>query len=114
MRPIPVMISGFTKHNRHQVTTDVTNAILGTGGWVIHHTLFSNIAITIQFELPARGFDAFQRRIAEAGVHLDAESTDRISQATAPEGSRARDIVTTLNITFLHDEPDLRREVPAV
>ena len=114
MRPKLLMISGFTKHNRHQVTTDVTDAILGAGGWVAHHTLFSNIAITIQFALPADGFETFLRRIAEAGVHLDADSEDRVSRATAPRAARTGDIVTTLNVTFLHDEPDLRREVPAV
>jgi hypothetical protein len=114
MKPKLLMISGFTKHNRHQVTTDVNDAILAAGGWVMNHTLFSNIAVTIQFALPAHGFEAFLRQVAKAGVHLDAKSEDGISQATAPEGSRAGDITTTLNITFLHDEPDLRREVPAV
>lgn len=108
------MIVGVARAGRHQVTADVSDAISGTGGWIINHALFSNISIAIQFSLPSQGLGEFQDRVAAAGVRLDADSMDKMQAAARKYAAKPMDITASLNITFKHDEPDLRREIPAV
>ena len=74
MRQEILMISGVTKADRHQATADVNDAISAAGGWAVNHTLFSNIAITIQFSLPSQRFDEFRDRVIAASVKLDEDS----------------------------------------
>ena len=108
------MIVGVARAGRHQVTADVSDAISSTGGWVINHALFSNIAITIQFSLPSQRLAEFQDRVVAAGVRLDADSMGKIQAMLRKHAAKPLDITASLNITFKHDEPDLRREIPAV
>ncbi len=109
-----MLISGVARRDRHEVTADINDAISAVGGWVIDHTLFSNIAITIQCSLPSLRLHEFQRRVAEAGVKLDDDSTAKIQAMVEKSLPKPSDTTASLNVTFIHDEPDLRREIPAV
>lgn len=108
-----LMMSGITKEDRHQVTADVNNAISTSGGWIVDHTLFSNIAIAIRFSLPSERLDDFRHRVIAAGVRLDDESLLNIQAMVEGHMSSPVDLTASLNITFIHDEPDLRREIPS-
>lgn len=108
------MMSGVTKADRHQVTADVNDAISGTGGWVINHTLFSNIAITIQFSLPSQRLVEFRDRVIAASVKLDDDSIAKVQAMAGRHSPKPIDIAASLNITFIHNEPDLRREISAI
>ncbi len=114
MRQEFLMMSGVTKADRHQVTVDVNDAISAAGGWVVDHTLFSNIAITIQFSLPSLSLNDFRNSVVAANVKLDDDSIARIKSMVGKHAPKPLDIAASLNITFIHNEPDLRREVPAV
>lgn len=114
MRQEFLPISGMTTADRHQVPSDVTRAISATGGWVADHTQFSNIAITIQFSLPSRGLDEFRKRIAEAGIRLNKDSLAKLQAMAARPSPGPKDVGVSLNITFIHNEPDLRKEIPPV
>ena len=92
----------------------VNDAISAAGGWVVDHTLFSNIAITIQFCLLSKRHHELRGRVMAARGKLD---DDSIAKMQAMEEQHLRnpvDVTATLNITFIHDELDLRREVPVV
>lgn len=114
MRPKLVMLAGVTKRNRHAVMADVNDIVAGLGGWIIGHTLLSNIATTFRLALPADRLEAFRAGVAAAGVVLDAESSHVVSDAIAEQHQMDAEITASLNVTFMHDEPDLRREIPAV
>ncbi len=103
-------LSGVTRGNRYDMTAAISGAVTGAGGWIIDHALFSNVAACIRFAVPAHGLTGFRDRILAAGVALDAESLDAIG-AVAPAET---ELTVALNVTFVHDEPDLRRTVPAV
>jgi len=103
-------LSGVTRGNRYDMTAAISGAIAGVGGWVIDHALFSNVAACIRFAVPARGLAGFRDRIVAAGLALDAESLDAIVAEVPTE----TELTVALNVTFVHDEPDLRRAVPAV
>lgn len=109
-----LMLSGLTKADRHDVTSAVTDAISATGGWVVNHTMFSNIAIAIQFSLPAQKLDDFQHHIIATDVRLDDDSLAKLRAMIKEHAPGSAEISASLNITFIHNEPDLRREVPAV
>lgn len=114
MRQQFLMISGVTSADRHQATTDVNDAISAAGGWVVDHTLFSNIAIAIQFSLPSKKLDELRDRVIAASIKLDDDSIAKIQAMGKQSLNKPKDVAATLNITFIHDEPDLRREIPAV
>ena len=111
-------LAGVSKSERHGVVAGVSDAISAAGGWIVDHTQFSNIAIALRFALPPGGLDELRRRIAAAGVRLDAASLASLqamagTPATGGEGV-GEEIAASINITFLHGEPDLRQVVPAV
>jgi len=114
MRQEILMISGVTKADRHQVTADVNDAISAAGGWVVNHMLFSNIAITIQFSLPSQRFDEFRDQVIAASVKLDDDSLAKIRAVIEKHVPWPVDVTAALNITFVHNEPDLRQVIPAV
>ena len=108
------MISGVTRADRHQATADVNDAISAAGGLVVDYALFSNIAITIQFCLPSQKLDELRDRVIAASVKLDEDNIAEIQSVVERHLPNPVDVTATLNITFIHNELDLRRKVPAV
>ena len=49
-----------------------------------------------------------------ASVRLDDDSLTKIQAIGQKRLPEAVDVTGTFNITFIHNEPDLRREIPAV
>ena len=114
MRPRIIMLTGVTHANRHQVTADVNDAVVSSGGWVTDHSFFSNIATNFRMVLAPNGLTRFRELVLKAGVHLDEESEAALADLIANEKGLPEELPTSLNVTFIHNEPDLRREVPAV
>lgn len=107
-------IGGMTSADRHRVTSDIGDAISGTGGWIINHTLASNIALSLRFSVTSKALGDFRDRVIAADVKLNDESLSRIQTMTEKLSAIPTDITVTLNVTFIHDGPDLRQPVPAV
>jgi hypothetical protein len=93
---------------------DINDRVLAAGGWVSGHTLFSNIATTFQIVLPPDRIGAFAHAVHDAGVQLDAAGLKTIDDLPTESVGPDSESQLSLNVTFVHDEPDLRREVPAV
>lgn len=114
-----LMLSAVTRVNRHTAMRDIDDIVVSCGGWIEGHTLFSNIAATFRFVLPASGLEPFAARLDDAGLHLDAAGlaalAERARSGPADEtGLGGEEVAGALAVTFVHDEPDLRREIPAV
>ena len=101
---------GVTDKDRHQVVAQAQAAINDCGGWIADFHLFSNLSICLNFELPVNNLEPFQAALFKAGIQLNAESTESLPKFPQQTDS---EIKGSLQITFLHNEPDLRREVPA-
>ena len=114
MKQRPLSLLGVTRTERHRAIAAVGDAIAAAGGWIVDHTLFSNAAINIRFALPPRELDEWLRRIAAAGVKLDDASVASIRQAAGGSGDEGDEIRASVNITFIHDEPDLLQVVPPI
>lgn len=106
-------LNGTTKNDRHQVIEAVKDAIAVNGGWILDFTQFSNLSICFRFELPREKVAMLGSALSEANLQLSESATLAIRELTGEEVG-ATDLLATLQITFVHDEPDLRIPVPMI
>lgn len=119
MIPSFLQLTGATRADRHEMISRVREAILEGGGYVTDFHMFSNAAICINFEAPAGSIRRLYSSLKRTGLRLSEESHDALSsccdEADKPGGrAEAADVAGTLQITFIHGEPDLRIEVPPI
>ena len=95
----------MTKMERNHTISVAREAISGCSGWVVNHTLFSNTAANINFELPLEMTGRFIDFLEAAGFSPNIEGD-------LPQGDKG-DIRGNLSLTFLHNDPDFKRDVPA-
>lgn len=114
MKPSPLMLNATSRRSRFAVMADVDDLVLACGGWIEGHTLMSNLVINFRFVLPGSGWRQLAGRIAAHAITLDGPSKAGLEQlsASAMDGDSER--AGSLAISFIHDEPDLKREVPAI
>lgn len=110
-------LNAMTKSDRHQVIEAVKDAIAVNGGWILDFRQFSNLSATINFELPLKNLMAFQDGVGKIGLRLNESSLLAISELAERQTAPAElpvSLNATLQITFIHDEPDLRIPVPMI
>lgn len=105
-----LMLAAVTKTNRHAVMAIVNDAVMALGGWIAGHELYGNMVTVFKFDLAPKVLPALAERLDATEIRLDAASRAAIAEA----GETAAEVPCSLNVTFIHDEPDMRREVPAV
>jgi hypothetical protein len=103
-----IALSAVTKLERNFVTTLVMDEVSAQGGWVEDVHLFSNIMTNIRFAMKHDRLAAFVAALAGAGLEVSG-----MSELPIQNDSRA-DFNCSLQITFVHNEPDLKREIPRV
>jgi hypothetical protein len=114
MRPRTLMLDGVTKRERNLVTMELRDAVSAAGGWIEAENFFSNIAVAFRFFIKQDGFSILRAAIEQSDVRLDTESLERLANAISAPPSHDQEMACALNVTFSHNEPDMRREVPAV
>lgn len=103
-----VMLSAVTRVERKAATSFVFDTVNRLGGWIDDTRMYSNLMNTIRLTLPAGAFVELVKVLSEAGIAVDPpEGLDEIRDPAAER-------MATLQLTFIHDEPDLKREIPAV
>ena len=73
--------------------------------------MYSNAMLAMNFEIPADRVGLLVSRLQAAGLSMtreDAPETD------APDDPRTGVVPGSLSVKFIHDDPELRIEVPAV
>lgn len=116
MRRKFLQLNATTRADRHQMIELGKDTITSSGGWILDFKLFSNVSICINFELPDHNVAAFRDRLVAAEWRLDERSLQALEVFTEPagQGSAPMDLIGTLQITFVHEEPDLRIPVPMI
>ena len=102
----PVMMTAVTRVERRHATQQVFDTVNRLGGWIDDVRMYSNLMNAIRLTLPAAAFPALATALAEAGIAMEPPQD--------PGGDPQAERMATLQLSFLHDEPDLRREVPAI
>ncbi|MBU0740268.1 MAG: hypothetical protein KJ981_14970 [Alphaproteobacteria bacterium] len=103
-----VMLTAVTRVERKAATSFVFDTVNRLGGWIDDTRMYSNLMNTIRMTLPAGAFGTLVDVLEEGGISVG-----------PPEGlgdfsDLAIERMATLQLTFIHDEPDLKREVPSV
>jgi hypothetical protein len=118
MIPRFISLSGITRENRNEMIWRIKEAILRAGADVTDFQMFSNIAVSINFEVSAGNLGNLRDSLARENF-LDRESRDSLTEyestaARLSEKAGKAGVMCLLHVTFVHDEPDLRIEVPPV
>jgi hypothetical protein len=112
-------LNGVTRDDRHDMIARVSRALAESGASVLDFKMFSNVSLNIIFELPARRVCEFSDALAATGLRLSAESRELLAEHQRLYGgeadtARQTELSGSLQITFIHHEPDLRIEVPPI
>lgn len=108
-----VSINAVT-HAERQSVIDAISALVGElGGWIDDVHFFSNISVAIRSFLPDASAPEFGERLQRLGLKLAPSSLHDLA-AFEPAPGAGEEIICSVQITFFHDEPDLRRTVPSV
>jgi hypothetical protein len=111
-RPDLLHINGFTRVERLTSIARLREAIVGSYGWITDFHQFSNLSICLQFEIPIEHLPLLAESLLAAGVKFSAKS-EAMLYALNPEMATGP-VQCTLQVLFIHNEPDLRRTVLAV
>jgi hypothetical protein len=80
--------------------------------------VFSNVSVCFSLELPRSNVRQLREALEATELHLTRESDSSLSSLlehlSDANGSKGPDIPGTLQITFIHNEPDVRIEVPKI
>lgn len=119
MIPTFLRLNGITRRDRHEMIARVKEAILKGGGFITDFHMFSNLSICLNFELPTGKIESFYAALKTTGLGLTEESHELLAEGSKRveqlgEEAGASEVAGTLEITFIHDEPDLRIEVPPI
>ena len=110
-------LQGLSRLPRNATIWHVKEAIGRSGAFLTNATMFSNVAITITLEVEADRLRALWGALETTGLQLFDESVAELAklcESIGPEGLSDHELAGTLHITFVHNEPDLEIDVPAV
>jgi hypothetical protein len=106
-----VHFSGSTRIERPMAIGIVEETVRRLGGWLIDFRFFSNLALSLSFEIHPRQLGALLDTLNNAGISVAAADIDRaIALLPGSEPS----LRCFLQLTFVHQEPDLRIPVPLI
>lgn len=114
--PLPptLRLNGATRADRLTCTAKIREIIVAEcHGWIGDFYQYSNTSLCLHFEIPAESLPVLRDALkaTSIGFGSDAERAYR-SLSNVVVNSEA--IACTLQITFIHNEADLRRSIPAV
>jgi len=108
----------FTRENRTEMIARVRDAFSASGGWITDFHEFSNVSLCLNFEVPTQKTSELCTALRATGLELTQENQVAPSAASSPHPPTsdlaASDSVGTLQVTFIHNEPDLIIPVPSI
>jgi hypothetical protein len=111
-RPNLLQLNGFTRVDRLTSVGRLRDAIIDSHGWVTNFHEFSNLSICIEFEIPIEHLPLLAEALLAAEVKLKPKTESSLFSFGSEMASGP--IQCTLQVLFIHNEPDLRRKVLAV
>lgn len=108
-------INGSTRRERQEAIAAISEAIGASGGWLLDFHVFSNVSISLSVEIDEGRLPGFYRALVDAGLSPGRESEEAWAGLAGGGGEpTGHEVAGTVQVTFIHNEPDLRVEVPAV
>ena len=110
----PLRIAGFTRVPHIEMIARIRDAISSCGGFILDSHLFSNALLSVSFEVRGRDVESLSAGLSAAGLRIDAQSLSRLRECRERECDSDTVIPGSLSINFIHGDPPLRIEIPAV
>ncbi|HYP00803.1 MAG TPA: hypothetical protein VER76_11480 [Pyrinomonadaceae bacterium] len=113
-------LEGFTRDDRHAMISRVRAAFTTSDASILDFRMFSNLSLSIIFELPVQSIAELEAALLATGLRLSAASRELLCgwqqryDEGACESQPQAEITGALQITFIHHEPDLRLDVPPI
>ena len=113
-------LEGFTRDDRHAMISRVREAFAASNASILDFKMFSNVSLSIIFELPVRRIGELANALSATGLRLSAASRELLADRQqrydegACESAEQTEITGALQLTFIHHEPDLRLDVPPI
>lgn len=114
MNPAFLQLNGIATIDRHEMIERVKTALSQSGAYILNFHMFSNASLVLQFEAPSDQLARLGPALQATGLRLEQRSQEILDAWGKQAAAKARDIPGTLQITFIHTEPDLIIEVPMV
>ncbi len=112
MLPPEIRLTAVTSADRNAIISEVSSAVAEAGGWIDDVNFFSNISVALRFVIPSSSGSTLVRLLSDQPLQLDSTGVLELAVLTAHEPKE--EITCSLQITFFHIEPDLRRQIPRV
>jgi len=93
-----------TRQERNSAITALSSAISSLGGWIVNHHLYSNAFASINFVIDFNKIDPLIAKLESLRFE-----TSIINDC---DHNKEGEINGGIAIRFIHNEPDLKREVP--
>lgn len=112
-------LNGITRRDRREMISRVKEAILQGGGFIVDFHMFSNRSICLNIEISTGKICDLSAALKRTELWLTEESQELLADYCKQAEqlsveAKASEVAGTLEITFIHDEPDLRIEVPPI
>lgn len=111
-KPHLLQLSGFTRVDRLNSVALIREAIDGANGWINDFHEFSNLSICIEFEIPEASLPALTAKLISAQISFNSRTERTVRSLRI--GTAGEPVQCTLQVLFIHDQPDMRRTVLAV
>ncbi|MDQ3080120.1 MAG: hypothetical protein M3R03_09010 [Pseudomonadota bacterium] len=108
-----VRLNAFSRLERQGVINSTTEALQKVGGWVEDVQFFSNVSVNLQCAITASAVPLLSVELNRLRIGLGRDETDLLDHAAAKLFAD-QELAFSLQITFMHKEPDLRRQVPSI
>jgi hypothetical protein len=97
-------LNGSTSRERHAVTTAIDALLQSCGAAVTDYHQFSNVSVSVSFEVAAGCLARLGAALQECGVLLSEASLSEVVRAAAAAADHM--MSGTVQVTFYHHEPD--------
>lgn len=116
MKPNNIKLAAITRANRHNIIDHTMTSINQCSAWIINHTMYSNMAICINFQIEVQDVPKLISLLNNDELILTEQSLAISStfSDTICEKYGGREILGSINITFIHNEKDLKIKIPSV
>jgi hypothetical protein len=114
--PAPlVQLCYVTRSERRAVIGRSSNTIAESGGSILDSRFFSNLSVSLLIEIQRSGLVLLADRLKKIGLVPALDTDQKMDRLVEAAKTAPQEIVSaTVQITFVHDDPDLSHEVPAV
>lgn len=107
-----IHLNAVTRADRNKLVSGISEAVASVGGWIEDVNFFSNISVVLRFVIAAGSGLRLVRLLETQPLQLDFDDLAKLSALSTR--NEIEEVACTLQITFFHNDPDLRRHVPSV